>query len=72
MSESFRKYFKGDSIIWGVILCLTLISVLAVYSSTGTLAYKYQGGNTAYYILKHISFMVVGFVAFESLIKSMP
>ncbi len=63
MSESFRKYFRGDGIIWGVILCLTLISVLAVYSSTGTLAYKYQGGNTTYYILKHISFMVVGFVA---------
>ncbi len=63
MAETLRKYFKGDGIIWGVIICLTLISVLAVYSSTGTLAYKYQGGNTTYYILKHLSFMLIGFVA---------
>lgn len=60
---NFKKYFKGDGIIWGVILVLTLFSVLAVYSSTGTLAYKYQGGNTTYYVIKHLSFMMVGFAA---------
>jgi len=48
-----RKYFKGDGIVWGVIVLLSVFSLLAVYSSTGTLAYKYQGGNTAYYFLKH-------------------
>jgi cell division protein FtsW len=63
MSERFKKYFLGDRIIWGVILCLTLFSVLAVYSSTGTLAYRFQGGNTTYYIFKHISFMIIGFAA---------
>lgn len=63
MTETLKKYFKGDGIIWGVIFCLSLISLLAVYSSTGTLAYKYQGGNTAYYILKHASFMLVGLAA---------
>ena len=60
---NLKRYFKGDGIIWGVILLLTLFSVLAVYSSTGTLAYKYQGGNTTYYVIKHISFMMVGFAA---------
>jgi cell division protein FtsW len=63
MTEFLKKYFKGDGIIWGVIISLSLISMLAVYSSTGTLAYKFQGGNTAYYILKHFSFMLVGLVA---------
>jgi len=37
-----------------------MFSLLAVYSSTGTLAYKYQGGNTAYYILKHFVLLMVG------------
>ncbi len=63
MTEVLKKYFKGDGIIWGVIISLSLISMLAVYSSTGTLAYKFQGGNTAYYILKHFSFMLVGLIA---------
>ncbi len=53
MIKLLRKYFKGDGIIWGVIVLLSVFSLLAVYSSTGTLAYKYQGGNTAYYFLKH-------------------
>ncbi|MDA3780376.1 MAG: FtsW/RodA/SpoVE family cell cycle protein [Bacteroidales bacterium] len=56
------KYFKGDGIIWGVILLLSIFSLLAVYSSTGTLAYKYHGGNTSYYILKHFSLLVFGVI----------
>ncbi len=62
MSEIVQKYFKGDRIIWGVILGLSIFSVLAVYSSTGTLAYKYQGGNTGYYILKHATFLFIGLI----------
>jgi cell division protein FtsW len=54
------KYLKGDRVIWAVIFFLSLVSLLAVYSSTGTLAYRYQGGNTAYYILKHFSILIVG------------
>lgn len=48
--------------IWGVILILSIFSLLVVYSSTGTLAYKYQAGNTAHYILKHGSILVFGLV----------
>ena len=62
MSEIVQKYFKGDRIIWGVILGLSIFSVLAVYSSTGTLAYKYQGGNTGYYIMKHATFLFIGLI----------
>ncbi len=58
MTEAFR-YLKGDKVIWAVIIFLSIVSLLAVYSSTGTLAYRFQGGNTAYYILKHSSIMLV-------------
>lgn len=60
MNENIKKYFHGDGVIWGVIIALSLISLLAVYSATGTLAYKYQHGNTSYYILKHLTYMFIG------------
>lgn len=53
---------KGDKIIWLVVLLLSIISLLAVYSSTGTLAYKYQGGNTEYYMIKHLIILVLGLI----------
>ena len=64
MGGLLKKYIKGDRIIWLVVGLLSLVSLLAVYSSTGTLAYRFQGGNTAYYILKHsvILFMGVGII----------
>lgn len=48
--------------IWGIILFLSLISVLAIYSSTKSLGYSVQDGNTEYYILKHLVVMFFGFV----------
>ncbi|MFO7977903.1 MAG: FtsW/RodA/SpoVE family cell cycle protein [Bacteroidales bacterium] len=57
---SFLEKIKGDRIIWMVVLLLSVISLLAVYSSTGTLAYRYRDGNTEYYILKHFMVMVMG------------
>jgi cell division protein FtsW len=53
--------FKGDRTIWLIVMMLSFISALAVYSSTGTLAYKYQSGNTEYYILKHGFILMFGF-----------
>lgn len=44
---------KGDKAIWGILVLLSVFSILAVYSSTGTLAYKYAGGNTEVYLIKH-------------------
>ena len=53
------KDIKGDKVIWVVVVILCIFSLLAVYSSTGTLAYKKQGGNTEYYLFKH--FMILAF-----------
>ncbi|MBA7517663.1 putative peptidoglycan glycosyltransferase FtsW [subsurface metagenome] len=62
MPERLNKYFKGDSIIWAVLIVLSLLSLLAVYSSTFTLAYQYRSGNIGYYLVKHIIFILFGFV----------
>lgn len=51
---------KGDVVIWLVIACLAMFSILAVYSSVGTLAYRLQGGNTEYYLVKHTILMAFG------------
>ncbi|HOP03555.1 MAG TPA: putative peptidoglycan glycosyltransferase FtsW [Tenuifilaceae bacterium] len=60
MESVFGKYFKGDRVIWLIVILLSVVSLLAVYSSTGSLAYRYQGGNTAYYFLKQLGFLVAG------------
>tara|TARA_B110000046_G_scaffold15690_2_gene15067 strand:+ start:6025 stop:7200 length:1176 start_codon:yes stop_codon:yes gene_type:complete len=57
-----NKYIKGDRVIWAVVLLLAIFSVLVVYSSIVTLAYKYQGGNTEYYLFKHSIILFVGFL----------
>src|SRR5690606_30100025 len=48
--------------VWWAIIVLSLTGLLAVYSSTGTLAFSKQGGKTEYYLLKHGGFLVVGFL----------
>jgi cell division protein FtsW len=58
--QAVLKKIKGDKVIWAVVFFLTLFSFLAVYSSTGTLAYKYHGGNTNYYMLKHAIILLFG------------
>lgn len=55
------KYIKGDRVIWLVVFLLAILSVLAVYSSIVTLAYKYKDGDTFYYLFKHTIILVVGF-----------
>ena len=65
MIKAIQKYLKGDPIIWAVLIALSIFSLLAVYSSTGTLAYRYQGGNTSYYFIKHASSLLAGlFIVF--------
>ncbi len=49
-----KRYLEGDSIIWLVVLCLSAIGVLVVYSTSSSLAYRERGGDTEYYLFKHI------------------
>jgi cell division protein FtsW len=54
------KYIKGDKVIWTVVLLLSLLSVLVVYSSVVALAYRYKNGDTASYLIKHIFIVASG------------
>lgn len=51
--------FSGDKTIWMIVLLLTLFSALAVYSSTGMLAYKYNHA-TSHYLFKHSALILFG------------
>ena len=52
-------FFQGDKMIWLVVIVLFIFSMLAVYSATGTLAYKMEVGNEKY-LLKQITMAVAG------------
>lgn len=53
---------RGDKYIWGIVILLSLISILVVYSATGSLAYKMSKGNTSFYLFKQVSFSMIGFM----------
>ena len=51
---------RGDKFIWAIVVLLALISVMVVYSATGSLAYKMNKGNTEVYLFKQLAFMMLG------------
>lgn len=51
---------KGDRVIWMTVLFLGLISLLAVYSSISSLAFKREGGGTLHFLMKHGLMLVTG------------
>lgn len=53
LTNKLLNALYGDRVIWTVMVILGLFSLLAIYSSTGTLAYKESGGNTESFLIKH-------------------
>ncbi len=54
------KYIRGDRVIWTVIIILSVVSLLSVYSSTGSLAYKKVSGDTFYYLFRQFKYIILG------------
>ena len=52
---------KGDRVIWAIVIILTLVSLLVVYSSTGSLAYKYSK-STESFLFKQFAFIILGVI----------
>ena len=50
---------RGDRQIWAIVFVLTMASLVVVYSSTGTLAYK-MSKSTESYLFKQAVFILVG------------
>lgn len=51
---------KGDRWIWLIIIMLSMISIMAVYSATGAIAYKKGVAVEKYLLFKHIIFVLMG------------
>src|SRR5450631_3292589 len=61
VSNNLVSKTKGDRVIWGIVVILTLVSLLVVYSSTGSLAYKYSK-STESYLFKQFAFIILGVI----------
>jgi len=53
---------KGDRWIWLIIILLSMISILTVYSATSTLAFKRGMGVEELLLTKHVIFVLIGIV----------
>lgn len=72
MTYLLEKIFKGDRIIWVVLIFLSLASMLIVYSATGRLAYKEANGHTTYYLVRQLIFILLGFGVMAFLVNVIP
>jgi len=61
MGGNLVRKTKGDRVIWAIVIILTLVSLLVVYSSTGSLAYKYSK-STESYLFKQFAFIILGVI----------
>ena len=60
--RNFLQGFKGDRVIWVLMVFLTIYSGLAVSSSVAALAF-HNGGNVTTHIVRHIMYLAFGWVA---------
>jgi len=56
------KTFKGDRIIWGLVVLFMFYSLLAVYSSSVGVAFTKYGGNTTYFLRTQFLMLFVSLV----------
>jgi len=61
MMNKVLSNVRGDKWIWLIVILLSAISMIAVYSSVGTLAYK-SGTSPEFKLMKHL-FMILGGIA---------
>ena len=62
IKEWADENLQGDRVIWAVVFALSIISVLVVYSSIGTLAYK-KTQSPEWYLFKHTGMVLLGLSA---------
>lgn len=58
MQQVLQK-IKGDKVIWSVVLVLSLLSLLAVYSATGSLAWR-MDKSSGFYMVKQLGVLIAG------------
>lgn len=58
----YGKLFGGDKSLWSILVILAVASILVIYSSTASMAYKVMDGDTSHYLIRQIRFVLVGFL----------
>lgn len=58
--DKISKVVGGDRTLWMVIIWLMFASVLVVYSSTASLAYAKNDGQTTTYLISQIQYVILG------------
>ena len=53
ISTRIATELRGDRVMWAIIILLSMISMVAVYSAVANLAYRNSGGAVNGYIFKH-------------------
>ena len=68
VSEKFKSLFRGDKVIWMIVVFLALISMLVVYTSSESLAYRSYHDNNTKVLMQHL--MMLGFGLFALLVAA--
>lgn len=73
--ENLKKFewFKGDKVLWAVVILISLFSLFPVYSASTNLQYIVNEGTTTKHLIKHAFFVfagwglmrAVGFIKYE-------
>ena len=52
-TNKISSELRGDKVIWAIMILLGMFSILAVYSATGSLAYKEANSGTETFLVRH-------------------
>jgi cell division protein FtsW len=72
MAGRLAQIFKGDRTLWVILILLSLVSLVIVYSATGKLAYREAHGNTMHYLVRQVVFILTGFGIMLFLVNIIP
>ena len=61
VTGSFLNRTKGDKVIWAIVILLTMVSILVVYSSVGSLAYR-MNKSTESYLFRQVGYICLGVI----------
>ncbi|MEE9372479.1 MAG: FtsW/RodA/SpoVE family cell cycle protein [Saprospiraceae bacterium] len=59
-AKDILLHLKGDKAVWAIVLMLFCVSILAVYSAAGTIAWKNYAGNTERFLIQQLLFVLMG------------
>ncbi|WP_116124809.1 FtsW/RodA/SpoVE family cell cycle protein [Lewinella sp. IMCC34183] len=62
ISTRIATELRGDRVLWAIIVILSLVSMVAVYSAVANLAYRNSGGAVSGYLFKHAIILGFGLV----------